>query len=68
VQRGIVTKISVYEDSPTAIASRAYGANLDSIAFNLDYIGSRSPELVQELILLFEKCKKLRRPHGKYSN
>jgi len=68
VQRGIVTKISVYEDNPTAVASRAFGANIDSIAFNLDYIGSRSPEMVQELILLFEKCKKLRSKHGKHSN
>jgi len=60
MQRGIVTKISVYEDFPTSVASRAFGANIDCFAFNADYIARKSPELIQELIVLYEKCKKLR--------
>lgn len=60
MRRGIVTKISVYEDLPTSVASRAYGANIDCFAFNLDYIALISPELASEIIVLYDKCKKLR--------
>ena len=59
MQRGVVTKISVYEDTPTSVSSRAFGANLDCFAFNASYIAKRSPELIRELIELYEKCKKL---------
>jgi len=60
MQRGIVTKISVYEDLPTSVSSTAYSANLDCFAFNVGYIAKRNPKLVQELISLYEQCKKLR--------
>lgn len=60
MQRGIVTKISVYEDYPTSVSSRMYGANLDCFAFNVGYIADKSPQLAQELINIYDKCKKLR--------
>lgn len=60
MQRGIVTKISVYEDLPTSVSSTAYGANLDCFAFNIGYIGRRSPELAMQLVELYEKCKQLK--------
>lgn len=60
MQRGRTTKITVYEDMPTSVSSSLYGANLDCFAFNMGYIGQRSPELAQELMRIYEKCKKLR--------
>lgn len=60
MQRGIVTKLTVYEDYATSVSSRANGANLDCFAFNVGYIAKRSPSLVRELISLYNKCKELR--------
>ncbi len=60
MQRGIVTKISVYEDLPTSVSSRAYGANLDCFAFNVGFISNKNPDLAQRLISLYQECKKLR--------
>jgi len=60
MQRGIVTKITVYEDLPTSVSSRAYGANLDCFAFNVGYIAHKSPTLARELVELYNKCKKLK--------
>lgn len=59
MQREIVTKISVYQDYPTSISSRAYGANLDCFAFNVGFIASKNPRLAEELVELYNKCKKL---------
>lgn len=60
MQRGIVTKISVYEDLPTSVSSTLYGANLDCFAFNVGLISKHRPDLVQKLIDLYEECKKIR--------
>lgn len=60
MQRERRTKITVYEDLPTSVSSSLYGANLDCFAFNIGYIVKRSPELAQQLMELYEKCKKLR--------
>lgn len=60
MQRGIVTKISVYEDYPTSVSSKAYGANINAFAFNMDYIAIKSKTLAQELVLLYEKCRGLK--------
>lgn len=60
MQRGIATKLTVYQDSPISISSTVFGANLNCIAFNADYIGRKNPDLVRELFELYEKCKKLR--------
>lgn len=60
MQRGKTTKITVYEDMPTSVSSSLYGANLDCFAFNVGYIAQRNPNLANQLIELYEKCKKLR--------
>jgi len=60
MQRGTVTKISVYEDIPTSVSSTAYGANLDCFAFNVGFISKTRPDLAQRLIELYQECKKLR--------
>lgn len=60
MQRGIVTKLTVYEDYATSVSSRSYGANLDCFAFNVGFIAKRRPDLVQELISLYNKCKELK--------
>ena len=60
MQRGIVTKISVYEDLPTSVSSTAYGANLDCFAFNVGLIARNRPDLAQKLVELYEQCKKIR--------
>lgn len=59
MQRGIVTKISVYEDMPTSVSSTAFGANLDCFAFNMGYIVKRSPELARQLLTIYKQCKEL---------
>ena len=60
MQREKRTKITVYEDMPTSVSSSLYGANLDCFAFNMGYIGRKSPDLARQLIEIYEKCKKLR--------
>lgn len=60
MQRGKTTKITVYEDMPTSVSSSMYGANLDCFAFNMGFIVNRSPDLAQQLMVLYEKCKKLK--------
>ncbi len=60
MQRGIVTKISVYEDLPTSVSSTMYGANLDCFAFNMGLIAKHRPDLATKLIKLYEQCKKIR--------
>lgn len=64
MRHGIVTKISVYEDYPTSVASKAFGANINAFAFNMDYIASKSEKLARELLLMYEQCKKLGVSHG----
>lgn len=54
------TKITVYEDWPTSIASQAFGANVGCMAFNIDYIVLRNPKMGMELIRIFNKARKLK--------
>lgn len=60
MQREKRTKITVRSDYPTSIASEAYGANVGACAFNFDYIARRSPELVVELMKLYQRCVALK--------
>lgn len=60
MQRGIVTKISVYEDFPTSVSSTAFGANLNCLAFNMGFIVDKNPDLAKQLIELYKQCKKLK--------
>lgn len=60
MQRGKGTKITIYQDSPVAVSSTVFGANVNAVVFNADYIGEVDADLVKEIFRLYEKCKKLR--------
>lgn len=54
------TKIKVTSDYPTSVSSKAYGANIDCFAFNADLIARAAPNLMVDLMELYEKCRVLR--------
>lgn len=61
MQHGVQrTKITLRSDYPTSVASEAFGANIGGVAFNLNYINERKPELVEKIIKLYEECRKLK--------
>lgn len=51
-----MTQIQLKDTSPTGISSRAEGANIDGLAFNITFIASRNPMLAVELLKLYEKA------------
>lgn len=61
MQRERSTKITVRENYPVSISSSMYGANLNVLAFNMDYIGRINPWLATQVVDLFKQAKKLRR-------
>lgn len=61
MQREIKTKLTLYKDSPTAVSSTVFGANLNAVAFNADYIGRYDGQLVKEIYKLYERARKLRK-------
>jgi len=54
-----VTKLTVREDSAVKLASQDTGSNLNITAFNIDYIATRNPKLVQEVYKLYKKVQKV---------
>lgn len=60
MQRGVSTKVTVHRDSPVAITSEAYGANVGALAFNLTYIAQRNPELALTLMEVYKQARELR--------
>lgn len=54
------TKITIREDYPVSFASSVYGANINSIAFNAEFICRRDPELSLKILILSEKAMKLK--------
>ncbi|MEC3974886.1 hypothetical protein [Amycolatopsis sp. H20-H5] len=52
-------KITVSSDFPTASSSSLHGANLDAIAFNMDFIARRDPQLATELLRVWRKAKQI---------
>lgn len=55
------TKITIYEDKATGIASSYNGANLNGMAFNLGFIAEKDPELAQLLMDYYERARELER-------
>lgn len=53
------TKLTIREDRPTAIASSAYGSNLDAIGFNLPFLALRNPKLAVEILRLYALAQKV---------
>lgn len=53
------TKIKLIANYATGISSSAAGANIDGLAFNMEYIAKRNPALARTLVQLYEEAKKL---------
>lgn len=68
MQREIITKLSVFTDTPTSEATRINGANINCVAFNMDLIAKEDHALFLRIWEMFHKAKKLRRRHGQNSN
>lgn len=60
MQRGIKTKLTLYQDSPVSASSTTFGSNMNCVAFNTDYIGTFDRDIVVQIYALYEKCKNLR--------
>lgn len=58
-EKSHVTKVSVRSDMPTSISSSQHGANLNAVAFNLDFIALRRPQLAVELLRLHREARDL---------
>ena len=54
------TKITVSDDASTGISSRAHGANLDALAFNVTFIASRNPNLAVKLLKLYDEARHIK--------
>ena len=67
MQYGKTTKVTLYEDRPTGISSRMYGANLDVIGFNVDFIASRDPNLAVQLMQLYYEAVEIKKDSPKIS-
>lgn len=70
MQREITTKVTVRGDYPTSITSVMYGANIDVLAFNHDFIMKRDPALGIQILELYKKARDLadKRPLSKNSS
>ena len=55
-----VSKIKVRSDWPVGMSSTDHGANLNAVAFNLQFIMERNPQLAMEIIEQFRQARALR--------
>lgn len=53
------SQITMKSDNPTAITSTAMGSNVNALAFNLDLIASKNPDLAIAIMELYEKAKSI---------
>jgi hypothetical protein len=53
------TKLNIREDRPTALASSAYGSNMDAVAFNVAFIAVRNPKLAVTIMQLYAEAHKI---------
>lgn len=60
MQREKKTKISITEDFPVSFSSTVYGANLNGVAFNIEYIMYRDPVMAAKITKLSSQAQKLR--------
>ena len=51
------SSLSISADRATGISSRAYGANIDAVGFNLDLIASKRPAKAVEILDLYSELK-----------
>lgn len=50
------TKITLRADRATGASSRMYGAHLDTVGFNMEFILLRDPKLAMEVFKLYVKA------------
>jgi hypothetical protein len=50
------THITIKSDKPTGLSSRAYGAKLDGVAFNLAFIAAKNPTLATEILRSYKEA------------
>lgn len=55
----VTTKISLRSDRATGISAVHNGANINGMAFNIEYISEKSPEIAKTLIDLYEEARAL---------
>jgi hypothetical protein len=53
------SRITMKSDNPTAITSTAMGSNVNALAFNLDLIASKNPDLAIAIMELYEQAKSI---------
>lgn len=53
------SQITIKSDKAAGISSRAHGANIDGVAFNLEFIASKNPVLATTIMKLYEEAAAL---------
>lgn len=56
---GKVTRMILRDDMPASITSSQRGANLDAVAFNIEFLLRRRPSLAVEAMKLFDQARRL---------
>lgn len=51
------SNLSISTDKATGVSSRAYGANIDVVGFNLNLIASKRPAKAVEILDLYSELK-----------
>lgn len=51
------TDVSIRSDKAIGISSRAHGANIDAVAFNIDLIAAKQPTKAVEILNLYKEVK-----------
>ena len=53
------TQITIKSDRPIGISSRAHGAKLDGVAFNIAFIASKNPTLATAILRSYKEAAAL---------
>ena len=53
------TQIVIKSGKPTGLSSRAFGANIDGVAFNLEYIASKNPTLAAQIAKNYKEASEI---------
>ena len=58
-----VTKITLKSDRATGISATHNGANINGMAFNVDYIAQMSMDMAESIMSLYEAVRSLEREY-----
>ena len=53
------SRLTIKSGNPTALTSSAMGANVNALAFNIDLIARKNPNLAIEIMKLYEQAKNI---------